>query len=244
LHALTSKTGRGSVSGVHQPWKELVNRDDDAISLLRAWVSASSLDVEVLPVSHDEGGRTLEALQVTTRSPLGAVAFHTGGLLIDRGWLRVLGAGHERLPRSLDGWNNLAGEHRCVHGLLIADDVLGGFFAWFSEPRTVHFLAPDTLEWEDLGLGYTDWLQWSLSDRLAPFYGDLRWNGWPAEVATLSSAQGIHVVPPLVLKGPAIGERSRAPVPLEELWGIANELGEQLRGVPDGTHVVIKLPDE
>jgi len=32
----------------------------------------------------------------------------------------------------------------------------GGSFAWLNEPRTVHCLSPDTFEWEDLELGYSD----------------------------------------------------------------------------------------
>ena len=114
--------------------------------------------MSVLPAEPDDGCRTLETLQVTTRSPLGAMAFHTGGILVDHGWLRVFGAGSARLPRALDGWNTVNGVPLCDKGILVADDVLGGFFAWFREPRTVHYLPPDTLEWEDSELGYTDWL--------------------------------------------------------------------------------------
>ena len=36
---------------------------------------------------------------------MGAVIFETGGILIDEGWLRILGSGHPRLPRSLPDWN-------------------------------------------------------------------------------------------------------------------------------------------
>jgi hypothetical protein len=37
---------------------------------------------------------------------MGAIVYHTGGLLIDHGWLRILGGGgHPRTQRSLMSWN-------------------------------------------------------------------------------------------------------------------------------------------
>ena len=44
-------------------------------------------------------------VQVTTHSTLGALAYDTGGLFIDNGWLRLLGSGHPRRRRTLPGWN-------------------------------------------------------------------------------------------------------------------------------------------
>jgi Protein of unknown function DUF2625 len=188
------------------------------------------------------GQRALEALQVTTRSPLGAIAFHTGGVLIDRGWLRVLGAGCARLPRSIDGWNGLGGQrHRCPEGLLIADDALGGFFAWFDRPRTVHYFSPDTCAWEDLGLGYTDWLTAMLSEHLEGFYADLRWAGWEREVAALGGEQCLNIVPPLFLRGAPLRQRSRRALLVEEQWRLGLDLGGQLEGLPDGASVTLHL---
>ena len=65
-------------------------------------------------------------------SPLGAVVFYTGGILIDNGWIRILGSGHPRLNRSLPQWNFSCGLPKSEAPppwLLVADDVLGGFFA-------------------------------------------------------------------------------------------------------------------
>jgi hypothetical protein len=217
-------------------WRELLS-DDDALPMIRGWVSAAPREVRVLPVEPAAGRHTLEALQVSTHSTLGAVAYHTGGILVDHGWLRVLGAGGPALPRSLDGWNDSNGVQRCDLGLLVADDVLGGFFAWFREPCTVHYLPPDTLEWEDSELGYSDWLAWSLSDRLQGFYRNFRWDGWVEELASLGCGVGLSVYPPLFAKGPPIGERSRKAVPVEELWGLASTIGPQLRDVPDDGQV-------
>jgi hypothetical protein len=116
----------------------------------------------------------------------------------------------------------------------VADDALGGFFAWFREPRSVHYLAPDTFDWEDLGLGYSDWLASCFTDRLAAFYEELRWPGWEAEVEQLAGDRGLHVVPPLVARGPPLADRSRRATPVEELWTWALDLQRQLRDLPDG----------
>lgn len=209
-------------------WDELVS-PDDAIALIRAWSEEGATASVIVEASPAQGRAVLEHLQVSTRSPLGAVALHTGGIVLDGGWLRVLGSGSEQVPRGLDAWNDLAGARRCEAGLLVADDVLGGFFGWFDSSRTIHYLAPDTLAWEDLELGYTDWLHWCFSDRVASFYEPLRWSGWQAEVGALAGDRGLHVWPPLFTKGAALAERSRKPVPVEELWDLALDLGKQLR---------------
>ena len=52
--------------------------------------------------------------------------------------------------------------------LLIGDDVVGGFFAingggLGEEVGKAHYFAPDSLSWESLGVGYTDFLLWCFS---------------------------------------------------------------------------------
>src|SRR5262245_21278867 len=131
--------------------EELIAAEEPALPLLRARIAGASCSVEVLDRSTADGGAALLALQVTTRSFLGALAYETGGLLLDHGWLRVLGAGSTRLTRSIQAWNQLDGEHRFRDGLLVADDAVGGFFAWMAQSRTVAYFGPDTLAWQDLG---------------------------------------------------------------------------------------------
>jgi len=226
---------------VRRRWEDLVQVDGDAIGAVQSWSAAAPVEVTILEASPEAARRTLEALQVTTRSPLGAVAFHTGGILVDGGWLRILGSGAPRLPRSLDRWNVLEGGPRLPGALLVADDAIGGFYAWRGEPRTVHYLAPDTLRWEDSGLGYGDWLAWCFTSRLAEFYASLRWDGWRSEVERLGPDQGLHVYPPLVAEGPPLAERSRRAVPVEELLTFSLELQRQLAEMPEGATFEVKV---
>src|SRR5690242_18738970 len=137
---------------------ELTSTDDPAWPLVQQWAREAKNHVEVLPPSPNAPAE-LEAAQVTLRSPMGAIVYHTGGLLIDRGWLRVLGGGgNARLQRSLMGWNQgrtFEGEACTAGYMLIADDVLGGFFAGNGgalgpDVKNVYYFAPDTLRWESL----------------------------------------------------------------------------------------------
>ncbi len=196
---------------------------------MQQWLAESSVRCEALPASELSRAECVLRLQVTTHSTLGAVAYETGGLLVDHGWLRVLGSGHPRLQRSLASWNagrTMDGSHRPPPILLVADDVLGGCFAingggLGNDVGDLYYFAPDTLRWERLSIGYTAFLQWALTaDNLAQFYSSLRWPSWQTEIASLTGDQGILVYPFLVAAGPPIGDRSRSAVPMAELYGL------------------------
>jgi hypothetical protein len=207
--------------------QELLNRDEPAWPLVEGWIGEATHAVEVLSPAEDAGD-SLVSIQVTTRSPLGSVVFFTGGLLIDHGWLRILGSGHPRLPRALPSWNFSCGmveSDAPPPWLLIGDDVLGGFFAlnsgrFASHGHSVWYFAPDTLEWEDTEKGYTDFLYWCLVGDLDKFYGPYRWSGWEPEVEALGGDQAFSIVPPLSADGLPIENRSRRAVPLLELFGL------------------------
>ena len=121
------------------------------------------------PPAIAERESVLLEVQVTTHSTMGTVAYETGGILIDFGWLRFLGSGHPRLTRTLSSWNR----DRSNGFYLIADDAAGGFFAVnggaFGDDRgNVYYWSPDSLEWEGLqnsaipisfvGRSQTSWL--------------------------------------------------------------------------------------
>jgi hypothetical protein len=207
---------------------ELVNREEPAWPLVQEWLQDANHPVEVLPASDPARGEALVATQVTTRSPMGAVLYESGGMLMDHGWVRVLGSGHPRLTRSLPGWN--AERQRLPDGtappfLLIGDDVVGGFFAvngggLGDDPGQVYYFAPDQMQWEGLDLSYSDWLVWCLQGDLAGFYQDYRWDGWQTGVAALSGDQAFLLNPFPFCSGPALSERQRGVVPVAELYGL------------------------
>lgn len=205
---------------------ELTSTPEPAWPLVQGWLAAATNPVVVLPPDVEKRDAVLLAVQVTLRSSLGAIVHETGGLLVDDGWIRVLGSGHERLPRPLAEWNR-GRSTRSFDApppfLLVADDVLGGFFALDggglgSGIGDVHYFAPDTLEWESLGFGYTDFLGWLADGDLEKFYETFRWPGWRHETRALAGSQAYSFYPFLSTGPMPVEERSRREVPIDELY--------------------------
>jgi hypothetical protein len=175
--------------------EDLIDNHDSALPLVKDMLAEATRNHQLLPPSADNA-RVLFALQVTTRSTLGAIAYETGGLLIDHGWLRVLGSGHRQLSRNLADWNDGRGQGY----LLVADDAVGGFFAingggLGDDVGAMYYWAPDTLQWEPLEIGYSDFLGWALSERIADFYDGLRWTSWQDDLQALSADQCFSFFP-------------------------------------------------
>jgi hypothetical protein len=85
----------------------------------------------VLPAGREAGLDVLFRLQVAARSTLGALALNCGGLLVDHGWVRVLGGGTSRLPdlATASGLGRPGSPGAPPPSLTVAFDVLGGRFA-------------------------------------------------------------------------------------------------------------------
>jgi hypothetical protein len=207
---------------------ELLDDSDPALPVVREWVANAARPVELLPPSADRG-ELLVRTQVTTRSPMGAVVHETGGILVDHGWLRILGSGHPRLTRTLPGWN----QDRGNGFYLVADDAVGGFFVinggtLGTDPGNLYYFAPDSLEWEPLGFGYSVFLQWVFSEKYSQFSEGLRWLGWESAVAALSGDRCVMSYPPLWTKESANSPK-RFEVPVEETWGSQMDVAQQLK---------------
>ncbi|GLV95548.1 MULTISPECIES: DUF2625 domain-containing protein [Streptomyces] len=227
---------------------ELVNVDDPAWPELQGVLRESSVPVQVLPGDINEGRRCLLQMQVTGRSMLGALALHTGGLLVDNGWLRVFGGGSasvaggrlpslaqvNRFPEDFDpGWQPAT-------GLVVGHDIVGGVFALNGgdpaaagrpgDPGQMTYFAPDTLEWEAMEMGHSGWVSWLLSGRLETFYDGMRWPGWREEAAALDFEQGLSVYPFLWSEEAHadLAATSRRPVPMREVLGVAADFGRQM----------------
>jgi hypothetical protein len=173
---------------------------------------------------------------------MGAIVYETGGLLIDHGFLRILGSGHPRLPRTLPAWNKqIFNADANLPFYLIADDATGGFYALNGgtlgpNPRNVYYFAPDTLRWEDLGRGYTDFLLFALQGDLAGFYQSLRWPGWEQDVAGLRGDQAFQVYPLLCTREARDPSNwSKRAIPTRDLYHLyVDTLAPQLANLKDG----------
>lgn len=215
---------------------DLTSTTEPAWPSVLEWVRGAIRPIEVLAADDVSRRKALLDLQITTRSPMGAIVFETGGLLVDAGWLRILGSGCPRLPRSIPDWN--VGRNGSALGqpapfLLIADDAAGGFFAISGGGLPgalggVAYFAPDTLDWQDLEVSYSGFVHFALSGDLDSFYENLRWPGWRDEVGSLRGDHAMSFYPYLWSKGTPISQRSRRPVPIDELWRLQHDLRAQL----------------
>ena len=99
---------------------------------------------------------------------------------------------------------------------------------WTGHPA-IFYLPPDTLEWEDCELGYTDFLNWAFGGDLALFYENVRWAGWQEEAAALGGDSVYHFFPPLWTEESAdIEQTSRRVVPITEHYAAMLDILRQL----------------
>jgi hypothetical protein len=203
---------------------------DSAFPLIRSWMAEAKHQCVVLEPADDRCDALLHT-QVSTSSPMGALVYETGGVLVDHGWLRVLGSGHRLLARSLPCWN----EGGADGFYLIADDAAGGFFALnggaFSEAvGWVHYWPPDSLEWEATDFSYSAFLQWCLSGALDSFYGHLRCSTWRADVAVAAADQCMTFYPPLWSVEGSAEDSYRGLITVHEAFDVKQACLRQLDG--------------
>ena len=218
--------GRTLAQNKMQPAEELISKDP-AWPLIRKWVDSAKNKVEVLEADPVRAKEALYQSQTSTYSTLGSVIYSTGGILVDQGWIRILGSGHTRLNRSVANWNK--GKTIQDYGdkagyLLIADDAVGGFFAinyggLGKDLKNVYYLAPNSLNWESLGAGYGEFILFCFDSDLNKFYEGLRWKSWDKFISKLDGNQVYSFYPYLwSAEGKDINKVSKKLIPVEEQY--------------------------
>ena len=216
---------------------ELINKIDPGWVLVKQWIDSAKNKVEILPVDTAKARDALYKTQVTTRSPMGAVVYMTGGLLIDNGWIRILGSGSVKLNRTLPEWNmgkTFKDFGQPTPYLLIADDAIGGYFllnggGLGKDVGKIYYFSPDNLEYEQLDLTYTDFLNFCFNNNLEEFYKGYRWANWKEEVSKLSGDKVFNFFPYLLTKeAKDINKISRKAVPVEEQYRLNVVFRKQL----------------
>lgn len=210
-----------------RPLSALIDDTDSAIPFVKTTALAVPRRCVVHPPS-ESAADVLHQIQVTTRSPMGAIAYHTGGISILDGWLRILGSGSVAIPRSLSEWNT----GRADGFYLIADDVFGGFFALDGGALgpgkgEVFYFAPQSLEWESLDCSYTQFLTWACTD-FRGFYDDVRWSGCETHIAELKPDCCFFFYPPLWTAERVLPPLKMQDIPVAEAWDYQMEMHHQL----------------
>lgn len=216
---------------------ELTDTSEPAWIFVEEWIKNADVKVVVLPKDNTRADREIETAQITTHSPMGAVIYETGGIIIEDGIIRILGSGNSKLNRGMMEWNRDKSfiNSETPKFLLIADDVFGGFFAinggLFSPDYLgkVFYLAPDTLKWENLDLSYSDFLLFCFSKEINEFYSDFKWKTFDKDFAKNDFDKSFSFYPYLFTEeGKEINKVIKKLVPISELWIVYNDIQNQL----------------
>lgn len=209
--------------------EELINAESPFVDTLNKWVSSASNQVTILP-AHNDRQDILLNVQVTTKSILGCLVYHTGGILIDNGWIRLLGSGHEMLLRNVHDWNE--NSEKGIY--LIGDDVAGGFYAinggaFSGEHNIVYYWSPDSLEWESMDMLYSDFFHSLLNSNLDHFYDGIRWESWKKDMENISTDQCITFMPFLWTKEGDCENSHRGVIPIKEALDMKVDIINQMQ---------------
>lgn len=207
--------------------QELVNTDEPGWPIIKEWIDLAKNKVEILPCELQRAENALINTQVTTRSLMGAIIYNTGGLLIDNGWIRILGSGSDRMKRTLPDWN--IGKTFSEFGepapyLLVADDAIGGFYAinggFFGQDMgNMYYFAPDMLKWIPMEIGYSQFLLFCFETNMNDFYAGLQWNNWQNDIENLHPDYTYSFYPFLwTQEGIDINKVHRKVIPAEEAY--------------------------
>lgn len=216
---------------------QLINRKQPGWPVIMKWIDSANNKVEVLPVDTLKAKDALYKTQVTTRSVMGAIVFSTGGILVDNGWIRILGSGSPKMKRSLPDWNK--GKAFKEFGdrpefFLVADDAAGGYFAinygsFGKDLENIYYLSPDDLKWEPMDMTYESFIWFCFTGDIDKFYEGIRWKSWQKDIQSLSADAVFHFNPPLWSKeGKDVKNRVKQPIPAEEQFSYNLSLRKQM----------------
>lgn len=170
-------------------------------------IKESTKNIKIIPVDNNIVNGIFDTFKINTESLLGTVISNSGEIIVDN-WIRIYGAGKTGfLQRNLDF---------PYRNILIAEDISGGLFAFMDNGRTGYF-APDTLEWENMEINYSQFLYWCIHGDTDAYYKDYRWNTWEDDTPNLSIENGFAFYPFLWAESKSLEERTHTEMPMEEI---------------------------
>lgn len=200
-----------------QPISNLIKDNSEGWGRVKSWIDSASNKVEILPNDNNVSSKVLYQAQVTTRSPMGAIIYNTGGILIDDAWIRILGSGSNKMKRTIVSWNKGRIDTNNIGKplyYLIADDAIGGMFAvngggLGADFGNVYYFAPDNLTWQPLNVSYTGFLEFCFSGDIEKFYQGSRWNSWKSDIKNITADEVVYFFPPLWSKEGSLEKSER-----------------------------------
>ena len=199
----------------------MFNSNEESVKILNKWICGAVNDIKVTLPNEEKAKLILKNFQLTTNSILGAIVNYTGGIFVRGSIIRILGSGSKNFKRDLYTWN--MNKKKIDKALIVADDIFGGIFVinggkFNGDLGNVYYFAPDTLEWEDLDLKYSEFIYWAFSGDVKKFYEEFLWDNWEEEFSNIDDNKGISLYPFLWADGPDIKYRSKIIVDIQELY--------------------------
>lgn len=147
----------------------------NALALIQSWINKSSEKVSVIPRT-DFKDKCDEILGISEHSSLGTLVNHTGGMSVANGKIRHFG-GSNQYDLSIKIVNQLNNKYPTAIPdiLIVADDVFGGLFGININTKArktgcILYLPPDSYVWENLDVGHTAFLEWSINGNTSLFF--------------------------------------------------------------------------
>ncbi|OCA83658.1 hypothetical protein A8L44_12615 [Bacillus sp. FJAT-27986] len=76
---------------------DLIDSSETTLRLVKSWIKESNNNVTLFEPDLSMNSKILSNYQLSTKSVLGTIIYYTGGLLIEDGWLRLLGSSSKML---------------------------------------------------------------------------------------------------------------------------------------------------
>jgi Protein of unknown function DUF2625 len=217
--------------------EDLIDMSDPMWPHIQQWMENSPNRIEIASRDKKKASQILVDFQLSTHSSLGAVVWESAGIWVWNGFLRVLGSGDSEMISGLQEWNQPEVFSETgfspLSVTLVAHDILGGFFAWnhhgpLGKNENIFYFAPDTLQWEDMEFGYTNFIQWAMVGDVQQFYTPFLWGTYETDVSQIDSEHGVSFWPMLWDQQTTIDKKSRRIVPQKELWRLHIYMAKQL----------------
>lgn len=192
----------------------------------------STYEIIIFEGTLENGQRECEKLNISNDLVLASVVKNCNGISIDN-WIRILGQGNQ-IRNGVLYYNTLLLDDSCLNGMfIVGNDVVGGIFAintskFGIDKYMVWYFAPDTLEWESLGMKYADFIAWAVQGNINEFYESMRWCTWKNDCKKIHSDFGCLIYPFLWAKECDINTATKKSVSFDELMKLNFDYSKKL----------------
>lgn len=182
--------------------------------------------------SESDGYKIIEQMGIGENTTIGLIILNCSMLRIN-GYLRIWGSGNNTTHRNfVDGNNELRG-YFGGNKVVVADDIWGGCFAinngdFSGSPQYLWYYAPDTLQWENLEITYSQFIYWAIGPDIQGFYKSFLWDNTRTLLDQITFSQGLSIYPPLWTKECDSKTASVRIIPMNELVKVNIEIAKQL----------------